>query len=444
MSSTNLGWTNNEKSRVPECAAGTKPDNLEVCKKFLVAQMSARGLGYLSHEEFNERTMEATAGAGGDWQRFLAAKRAQAELKRKETSSLADDFDGAGFGSPMKGFRVKSEAVDGGISGKKKQEMLEVDDFGEPRFLDPMSEVDGKAGPEVAEKHRARYVLWAIAAVMFALHPELLSSVGNFYVLFTNIDAMSGTSVEQKAHAALLALSSLAKISTAPMADYLASVSKIRSTMALLPVEYRVSAPLFLLCVIKGVEKDSAYALVTDWIRRQGGLSLDGVITELAGAAVGVEDRQGKAPGMKVFHGAVQDHHTGGKRVQQICFNFRDTGSCSWGSRCRFSHDVTREAGGKAAQPAGGNKAKGTCFECRGPHDVDDCPKFKDRIAGLHKAQLKAMVAMMPAPAVVPPPLAAPTAAQSAAAFAALRQVGLDPTLVAAIAHLPLGGAETP
>jgi len=69
------------------------------------------------------------------------------------------------------------------------------------------------------------------------------------------------------------------------------------------------------------------------------------------------------------------------RKATQICYTFRDTGKCEYGADCRFSHDLTikeekKEVAPKRKKKRAPRKAAG------GPVDVSDdrldCHKFKE------------------------------------------------------------------
>jgi len=67
------------------------------------------------------------------------------------------------------------------------------------------------------------------------------------------------------------------------------------------------------------------------------------------GKGKGGEKKQGKGKGK----GKGKGGEKGGDKL--ACFEWRDTGSCSWGDQCRFSHDT-----GKASKPKGQKRKRST------------------------------------------------------------------------------------
>jgi hypothetical protein len=95
--------------------------------------------------------------------------------------------------------------------------------------------------------------------------------------------------------------------------------------------------------------------------------------------------KQGGSKGDNVFMAGAEPNSTR-NRNKQPCYNWQETGKCSFGQGCRFSHDVEDDGAGRNKQRRAGNGGGGrgrgrqsrrtnkTCSYCSKPgHTEDEC-----------------------------------------------------------------------
>ena len=65
--------------------------------------------------------------------------------------------------------------------------------------------------------------------------------------------------------------------------------------------------------------------------------------------------------------------HNTTQKKKEICYNFRNTGNCKFGDKCRYSHDINEESKSDKG-PRPWTPSIGPCRHCGGNHWNRDCP----------------------------------------------------------------------
>ena len=412
----------------PILAKGDDPSNLDGCRAYLRNIVGTKA-GYLFHKQFNNVTSLIPDAPECDWEKFLAHQSRSSEVK-SEVQAVSGTSDGVdedllettgGFGTPSKAPWGASHPT----SWEDQSPIPAPSELRDPRYMDPMTRT-----VESPEKHALRYYLWGIVELMFVHHKHLLTPRADFFILITKLMAMGGKGLYQRTFDALQNMCGLRKPPTMSMATYQSQVSKTRNEISRLPAEFMIPPKLFQLCVVKGVEADPALSVTYGYLRRKlFDLDLDTVLSELTEAG-GRPTIAGQ--GLAVNEAKVRDKVK--KKKKQPCFVWRDTGTCRFCDNCHFSHDFSRVPSANSSGPPSTGKP-GSCYECRGPHSIDNCPVFKARMDSMRQAEIQAMATRL-----------SPTS--SAAQMSAIRvasqahALGLDPTLAAAIQAPSTHGAS--
>ena len=246
-------------------------------------------------------------------------------------------------------------------------------------FMDPVTD---KA--ENADQRQLRLLVWNRLKLVLSKHPHLAKQVvnrGDVAALLAAGRAVARARGPRVLLEAFRAVAQLKKTPGVPWPKFADEVARVRSVFsAERDSSMRVPDNLISAFVLAALDGDSRYHVTRSMLMaKRTRPSLTEVMMELTRTASELGGDRGAggatsstgSPGSGSLTGMAA--RVGGRKV---CFQWRDTGKCRFGDKCRFVHALS-----------------GGCAECGGEHDVKDCPKkrisqLEAKVAKLTKARL--------------------------------------------------------
>ena len=242
-----------------------------------------------------------------------------------------------------------------------------------PCYMDPL-----KSAPESIDLAKLRILAQRVLEAVLIHHSHVIKScvVGDIADMVARLRSLCAGDPASVAMDLVAELVALSVAPQRPWSALAAQLAELEVKLRALPAELSLGSGLLAAHALRALSHFSELSIELAMLHKRTGVLTLTTIINTINLAVDAN------PSLKGGQGAVRAHaaYVAPKsKGRSVCFTFRDTGRCSRGADCRFSHDP-KDIAAAVAPSAQAQVPHGSCYECGSvQHGVHACPLHQER-----------------------------------------------------------------